>query len=77
MRNSTYLTISDGTQVECREVYFHDIDEVVLVTTEEVYREHIKEDSSDDHLFYCYAPVQEFENLCDCEFERFINENFD
>ena len=77
MKTYCYQTLCDGTHVRCREVRIHDLDEWVLVTTEEVQREHIKEGSADDDLFYCYTPVQEFENLCDCEFEDYVNENYE
>ena len=65
-----------GHDIKCRSVYVKELDEEVMVTTEEVYSTYIKEGDSTDNQFYCYVPSDQFRYLNDHELESYINENY-
>ena len=65
-----------GHDIKCRSVYVKELDEEVMVTTEEVYSTYIKEGDSTDNQFYCYVPSDQFRYLNDHELESYINKNY-
>ena len=74
---STFFDMEiDGHDIECRSVYVKELDEEVMVTTEEVYSTYIKEGDATDNQFYCYVPSDQFRYLNDHELESYINDNY-
>ena len=74
---STFFDMEiDGHDIKCRSVYVKELDEEVMVTTEEVYSTYIKEGDANDNQFYCYVPSDQFRYLNDHELESYINQNY-
>ena len=66
----------DGSNILYRNVFIKELNTEVKVTSEEVFETHIEEGSPDDNKFYCYVPAEEFFNLNDKDFEKYVNKNF-
>ena len=66
----------DGSNILYRNVFIEELNAEVKVTTEEVFEAHIEEGSPNDEHFYCYVPAEEFFNLNDLDFEKYVNKNF-
>ena len=72
-----YGTMVNNHNINYRQVRINELNTDVMVTTEETFKNIIKEEGSEaDNKFYCYVPTKEFYELDDKTFENYVNDNF-